>query len=177
MKINRLRDIPQLTSPGSWECDYHLCSIIPAIDKWVAEQGLNLDPDFQRDHVWTVQQQQEYMLYWLRGGKTARVLYFNNPNWMRAVKHTKYDEFVLVDGKQRLKAIRDFVSDKFTVCGKFFTQFEDYNRLSENTFRLNVNHLSSRKSVLQWYIEMNTSGVQHSEEDINKVKLLLEKEM
>ena len=40
----------------------------------------------------------------------------------------------------------------------------------------NVNNLKTKAEVLVWYIEFNTGGTVHTEEEINKVKMLLENE-
>lgn len=104
MKFN---NIPLFTRKGTWECDFALQDVLPQLDKWTAELGLNLDPDFQRFHVWTEKQQIDYMEFLLRGGSTGRTIYLNNPQWQRGWKIE--DEFVLVDGKQRVQALRRFL--------------------------------------------------------------------
>lgn len=45
--------------------------------------GLNLEPDFQRGHVWTDAQRISYMEGILRGtvGESQRVIQFNAPHW------------------------------------------------------------------------------------------------
>jgi len=46
----------------------------------------------------------------------------------------------------------------------------------KHDMRININDLPTRKDVLQWYLQMNTGGTVHTEEEINRVKMLLEKE-
>ena len=43
------------------------------------EDGLNLNPEFQRAHVWTREQQVAYVEYILRGGEVGRNITFNCP--------------------------------------------------------------------------------------------------
>ena len=64
------------------------------------EMGLDLDPDFQRGHVWTETQQRGFLEYSLRGGQSARHVYFNSPNW-----HQSRRPIQLIVGKQRLWAL------------------------------------------------------------------------
>lgn len=59
--------------------------------------GLDLNPDFQRAHVWTEQQQIAYVEYILKGGRSGKELYFNANNFPNVI-----GEYVIVDGKQRL---------------------------------------------------------------------------
>lgn len=42
--------------------------------------------------------------------------------------------------------------------------------------KVNINDLKSKREVLQWYIEMNAGGTPHSNEEIRRVKALMEKE-
>ncbi len=38
-----------------------------------------------------------------------------------------------------------------------------------------VNDLLTREEVLQWYIDLNTGGTDHTDEEINRVKEMLKK--
>jgi hypothetical protein len=39
-----------------------------------------------------------------------------------------------------------------------------------------VNDLKTREEVLQWYLDLNSGGVVHTEEELNRVREMLEKE-
>lgn len=43
-------DIPQFTSHGNWECSYSLVSFVKFIEDAEREEGLEMNPDFQRGH-------------------------------------------------------------------------------------------------------------------------------
>lgn len=173
----RFLDIPQLTRAGSWECDYELHCLWPFIEAKQRESGLNIDPDFQRAHVWTEAQQIAYLEFFLRGGKTGRVLYLNHPSWYTQIPRWRsYNDFVLVDGKQRLEAVRRFMHNEIRVFGSLFNEYTDVPRLATNTFRVNVNDLPTRAAVLQWYLEFNAGGTPHSEVELEHVRHLLAEE-
>lgn len=167
----KFRDIPQFTRHGSWECNFQFKDFVNEINKRIENDGLQLNPDFQRGNVWTEEQQIKYIEFLLRGGKTAKVIYFNHPHWNS--EDSKYKDFVCVDGLQRTIAIIAFVNNKFKVFNCYYKDFEDTPRAD---IRLNINDLQTRKEVLQWYIEFNSGGTIHTDEEINKVKELLEKE-
>lgn len=174
MKLTRFSDIPQFTDHGQWECDYTPDRLIKQVDEWVGE-GLDLDPDFQRGHVWTPKQQTSYVEFFLRGGKTARVLYFNNPAWMRGAK-TGYTDFVIVDGLQRLTAFRAFINNEIKVFGSYFREYTQSFRMGTNTVKVNMNDLQTRAEVLQWYLDFNSGGTVHSDEELARVSELLKAE-
>lgn len=167
----RFRDIPQFTSSGAWECDYDLEGVVRFIEDR-HDQQLNMNPDFQRPHVWTRKQQIAWLEFFLRGGKNGRVIYFNHPGWMRDYK----GEFVIVDGKQRCQAIQQFIHNKIRVFGAYFREYEDRRFMMHHTIRINVNDLKTRAEVLQWYIDMNAGGTPHTNKQIAKVKELLTQE-
>ena len=175
MKYTRFQDIPQLTRAGSWECDFDLENAWKQIQKWQADDdgggALDLNPDFQRAHVWTEAQQIAWLEFFLRGGKTGRVLYFNHEGWGRGYQGS----FVVVDGKQRIEAIRRFIENEIPVFGSYFSEFTDRLRLVQ-TVKINVNDLKTRANVLQWYIEFNAGGTPHTDAEIERVRDLLEKE-
>lgn len=49
----RFRDIPQFISDGSYQVNMSWEYLIEWLDQRVKEEGLQLNPDFQRGHVWT----------------------------------------------------------------------------------------------------------------------------
>lgn len=166
----RFRDIPQFIR-APYGVDVPLDSVTDTIQRY-ENMGLDLEPDFQRPHVWTTVQQERYVKYLLKGGISARTIYLNHPGWMKS-----YDgDFVIVDGKQRLKAICDFIHNKVKVFGLFYSEFEG-PLPTMCSIRIEINSLQTRAEVLQWYLDLNTGGVVHSDEEIEKVKGLLHKEL
>lgn len=43
-----------------------------------------------------------------------------------------------------------------------------------NSIKVNINNLKSKKEVLQWYIDMNAGGTPHTNEEINRIKKMIE---
>ena len=138
--------------------------------------GLNLDPEFQRGHVWTERKQIEFVEYCLMGGESSRVIMFNHPNWQGNYK----GEMVLVDGKQRLEAARKFMRNELPIFGgHYLNDFEDKEsllRTSNAHFIFKVFKLQTNKDVMEFYLKLNSGGVVHTQEELNKVKKLIEQE-
>lgn len=178
----KFSDIPQFTQPANYSVNISWDYLPICLDNWTNDaepgEGLNLNPDFQRGHVWTKKQQIAYVEFKLRGGTGSDVILFNAPNWMRSGGGVhSYKNFVLVDGKQRIQAILDFMDNKIPVFGHPIDKYEDkFDRMDHN-FLFKVNNLKSRADVLRWYLEINTGGVVHTSEEITKVRNLLDKEL
>lgn len=139
-----------------------------------AEYGtpINMDPDYQRGHVWTEEQQIKFVEHVLRGGNSGLRIYCNCPGW----GHDFRGPYEIVDGKQRVTAALRFLRNELPVFGgHYYKDFEDkLNNLIG--FEWSVNNLDTREKVLIWYLEMNDGLTAHTPEELNRVRGLLKKE-
>jgi uncharacterized protein with ParB-like and HNH nuclease domain len=173
-KITRFEDIPQFTRDGAWQCDFTLDYLVKHINEEIEEHGLQLNPDFQRGHVWTEEQQVAWLEFFLKGGKSGKIIYLNKPSWHFTVPDGAYDDYVCVDGLQRITAIQRFVNNEIKVFGSYYKEFTDKLRIT-NSIKLNVNDLKTEKEVLQWYVDMNMGGTPHTDDEIDRVKQMIAK--
>lgn len=172
-KPPRFEDVPRFTKDSNYAVDIPWDHLMRHLEKQFDEATCELNPDFQRGHVWTPDKQVAFVEFMLRGGKSARNLYFNCPGYQMG-SHAHY---VLVDGKQRLEAAVAFLNDKFPVFGGHVcSDFTDQMPMTGPSFRWHVNDLETRAEVLQWYLDLNTGGVVHTTDEIEKVRRLLVKE-
>jgi hypothetical protein len=163
--------IPQFTRGATYEVDVSWGHLLRHLEEHVTEMHLDIDPDFQRGHVWTLEQQIAYVEFCLRGGAASNRLLFNCPGW----KVGRIKDYVLVDGKQRLTAVVGFLKNEVPAFGYHYSEFTGTLRLHNPRFKWCVNDLGTRAEVLQWYLELNTGGTVHTEAEIAKVKRMLEK--
>lgn len=167
----RYDDLPKMTrNPG-----YRINLTWFDLEGWIARQAkrdLDLNPDFQRAHVWSELQQVRYIEFMLRGGNSGKDLYFNHPNWSRGGSGV----FVLVDGKQRLNAVLRFLHNEIPAFECYYRDWEGLP-VMDLQFIININDLKSREEVLQWYIDINAGGIAHTEAEIAKVREMLEEEL
>lgn len=158
----KFRDIPQMPR-ASYRVNHFINSIPETIEKYKKDHDFDLDPPFQRGYVWTLEQKIAYLEYLFRGGESGMNIYLNHSNWMN---FRKGGRLVLVDGKQRLNAVTEFLEDKVPVfSGKVFSDFEDKIPL-DFTLVFQICNLKTYKEVVQWYIAMNNGGTAHTEKDI-----------
>lgn len=172
-KITKFADIPQFTRDGNYQVNIDIRRIPQWIKNEQEEMNLQLNPTFQRGHVWTEEQQIAWLEFFLKGGKSGNEVYFNCPSWHYQVKSGEYDDYVCVDGLQRLTAICKFINNEIKVFGSYFKEFEDPRMANQHTLIVNVNDLKTEKEVLQWYIDMNAGGTPHTKDEIERVKRML----
>jgi hypothetical protein len=172
-KIIRARDCDDMLIPdGNYQINTSLDDLQRTINRYIKEDGLNLDPDFQRSHVWNMEQRIAYVEFLLKGGK-SNPIYFNHEGWMKSFN----GEFVIVDGKQRLTSILMFLNNEFPVfkdkdgesIGYYAKEFD----MIPNNIVFIINDLPNRKSVLNWYLQMNEGNVAHTETELNKVRNMI----
>ena len=94
----------------AWQVDVAFDYLESTLEDLIGRQ-LDLNPDFQRAHVWTEAQQAAFVEYILSGGPSARDLYFACEGWSGLGRE---NPCVIVDGKQRLEAVRRFLRNELS---------------------------------------------------------------
>lgn len=172
---NKFQDIPQfVSSVGKYDTNFRLDRFILFLDKEMVENGypMDLDPDYQRPYCWTEEQEINWIEFILRGGQSGRIFYFNDPNW--SYRQSKDGKLELVDGKQRLKALRRFINNEIKVFGTYYKDYEDRLDYCKHNVIMSVNNLATRKEVLKWYLGLNGGGMPHTKEELDRVYKLLD---
>lgn len=166
----KFRDIPKLTDSGSYSVHIPWGDLLWRLEKDKEELGLEIDPYFQRPHVWDEKRQIAYIEYCLQGGKSGLDVYFNCKGWMG-----DFDgPYQLVDGKQRLHDVTRFMQNEVPAFGTFYKDFEDRLLNTGCYFNFHINDLDTQQKVLTWYIEMNQGHVAHTKDELNRIRKLLE---
>lgn len=168
------------------ECRYN-CDVQFTDLNWHIERyrknydGFDENPDFQRGYVWTEEQQIKYIESFIRGavGDTARTITLNCPDFQRDKdKKSDLTGFVVVDGLQRLTAVRRFMNDEIRVfndavsggCDYDFFNYSRFNLKSSNGLKFNILNLQTKKEVIDYYIAFNDGGTAHTKEEIDRVR-------
>lgn len=140
--------------------------------KWITDRaiasGVDLNPLFQRPRVWTPEQKTKYLEFRLMGGQTGRDIHFNTASPNRGWT----EPLLLMDGKQRVDAVLEFLADKVPVFGHVLSEYEDRPDYSMAEFHFHVHNFEDPDDILQWYCDMNRGGVIHSDAEIQLVQAL-----
>tara|TARA_B100001778_G_scaffold330827_1_gene333985 strand:- start:13352 stop:13867 length:516 start_codon:yes stop_codon:yes gene_type:complete len=153
------------------ECFFGLSRLENSIN----EYPITLDADFQRGHVWTEEHQINFMSYLLSGGAVPPCYANIGPNGTWRVGE-------MVDGKQRVTAcIRWRNGEIPAIINDKEIRWNDLNeraqRMCSSQIGLRIAMLhTDRKGALEVYIKINSGGVVHTKEEIDRVRRLLEQE-
>ena len=136
-----------------------------------------LEPDFQRGHVWTQDQQIAYVEAIFRKTAPNRIM-FNCPGWTRestTAGDINDNEFQCIDGLQRLTACRKFMAGEFTLFGKYKAQDLKGTPFDPRRFTLQfcIYEFNSRADLLNHYLRINSGGSVHTPEELDRVRALL----
>ena len=156
------------------------------IEKFIAEQTNNMQmmggsfelvPDFQRGHVWTVEQRKSYVEALFKSTASTHIL-FNCPGWLRSdgddgdiAAHT----FQCIDGLQRLTSVRQFVAGDLSVFNGMTADDFKGSPFDLKRYRLkfSVYEFSHRAELLQFYLDLN-GGTVHAQSELDRVQQLLD---
>ena len=174
-EIKNWLDIPRDLYFGGYKVNCSMENLANMVaDMAEGHEALELEPDFQRHHVWNDAQRTAYVEYVLRGGLSSCEIYFNSPNWLGSGGNYGEGTFQLVDGLQRYTAITKFINNEIPAFGCLYNEREGKTRGHQMVVA--VNNLATRKEVLEWYLLLNDGGVNHTRDELDRVRDLLEKE-
>lgn len=135
------------------------------------EESYNMDPDYQRGHVWEEAQRSSFVGFVLEGGQAPPIV----------VNNVRYEEEgvrEVVDGKQRLTSLlmwmRGEIPATLSNGVKVYRKDVSGRLFQVDVLITRVNF--TRKQALRYYIKTNSGGTVHSKDEIKRVQDLLEKE-
>lgn len=139
--------------------------------------SFELDPDFQRGHVWTDSQRSLFIESLLRGCAPKNIL-FNCPGWSKRSDSGDIPEhtFQCVDGLQRLTAVRMFMADDISIFGGIRASDLRGSPFDPGRYTLSASiyEFSARSDLLTFYIDLNRGGTVHADSEIQRVRELLQ---
>lgn len=164
MKIFTSKEAKKIMFPrGIYNVNFTLGNFEKELEDLAAGFTLNLNPIYQRGSVWSLEQKQKYIEFLLKKPKDGITLYFNCSNFT----NLKNCDFNCLDGQQRIKAILDFLHGKIKPYGFIVNQFEE-KVLKAILLEIVVFEFKTIQEEALWYLNFNSAGVNHSEDDIKK---------
>lgn len=131
--------------------------------------GLNLDPEYQREHVWTIEDKVNLIDSIFNNVDIGKFVYV----------HLGYNgeySYEVLDGKQRIRAILDYYEDRFQYRGKFFSELSNRDQDHFDGYSISYAEIqnATQEQKLQYFLKLNTGGRIMSKEHLSKVEKQLE---
>lgn len=135
----------------------------------------DLTPDFQRSNdCWSREQQISYIENVFRGIAPTE-LKFNSDNY-NLNDPALPENFVCIDGLQRITAILSFLNEEYAIfSGKITASSLKGTTFDPKLFRLQIKmyNFTERNDLLNFYIKLNSGGTVHTSEEIDRVKQMI----
>ena len=160
-------------------CTYRVDWGVASIPRFIEQYNIDMDPDYQRDYIWTVDQKKAFVGAVIQNHNTIPIFWFNSEGPLE-----NRNKVEVVDGKQRINAILGWLDNKYEAicpCGEVFW-YKDIDEIGRRilgmatTLKMHFVQLS-RKDVLKFYLALNSGGTIHNEKDLSKVRKMLEEEI
>jgi hypothetical protein len=132
--------------------------------------GVDFDVDYQRDHVWTLDDKVALIDSIFNNVDIGKFVFVE-----RDLRH-EGKLYEIIDGKQRLTAICEFVEGRFPYKGVYFAEMSnnDKNKITNHGISYGCLQNPTRRAIFETFIKLNTSGRPMENKDIDKVKKLLD---
>lgn len=153
-----------------------LTTSLKRVYQWYKDKQVDLNPVYQRDLVWTQEQKEHYLinLFESRASIEPTVVQYYEAD-------TNNEIYEVLDGKQRLSALFDFIDNKISVNGLYFKDLHDADQKFLMNHDVNYRRIISEKdsgdldikTKLQLFYEINLYGTKMSDEDLERVQTLL----
>lgn len=163
---------------AKWQADYDWDDLEDGLARLATRHGgLELNPDFQRGHVWSKAQQTHFIENCLRGvvASSGFLLQFNCPGWFDDVASTDLPSCLqCVDGLQRYTAVTEFMKGNVQPFG-FTAEQLSSTQFSPRRFHMKVavHDFAKRADLLEHYLAINAGGTPHSADELERVRGLL----
>ena len=133
-------------------------------------------PEYQRELVWTLEQKQNLIKSLLYGNPIGDLLFkkeFETDEQGR--KNTLRIDWSIIDGQQRVNAIREFFLNKFTIDDKYFKDLKywDARKFLDTGIKVISIQDITLEEEINIYLNRNCGGTMHTQEDLDKARSFL----
>lgn len=128
----------------------------------------DMQPVYQRGLVWDIETKQNLIDALVQGGSIGAITFAKNG-------YSSGNIYEILDGKQRLTTIAEFVADGFTYQGIYFSELSP--KAQSDFFNTSVSVIdvsfSNNNEKIEYFIELNSAGVKVSQEFLEGLKTLI----
>lgn len=161
------RDIPQYPR-AHYQVHVSLDYLTEHVKGYAEYYGFTMEPEYQRDHVWTMEQRTAYVEHVLMGGETGLEIIVNVQNFHNQRKPQGVAE--VLDGKQRLTSLLMFMRDEVQAFGRLASEYEGKCRHAHIVWKVvDLNPVET----MRLYVMLNAGGTAHTKEEIDRVRALI----
>ena len=121
----------------------------------VTSFGVDMEPDYQRGLVWTAEDKAKLIESIFQQVDIGKFVFRKLPYAPNA------PTYEIVDGKQRLSTLVEFVYDQFPYTGRYWSQLSQADRGFIEDYQASIAQLDetyTRQQILDLFVRLNTGG-------------------
>jgi hypothetical protein len=148
----------------------------------VVDFGVDFNPPYQRGMVWDIEDKQLLIDSIFRGADIGKFVFLTREHETKKNADGQQETlplYEILDGKQRLSALIEFVYDGFTYNGLRFSQMSESDRRFITNYSVNIAEIPkesmSEADILRLFIRLNTAGKPQDPDHLKKLQAELEK--
>lgn len=164
--------LERLTDEEDIFFQYAQRDVMALVYMYFDEMGLDLDVEYQRGLVWTLEQKVDLIKSMFKNIDIGKFCIIKRPWGDDPHKPATPLLYEVLDGKQRITAIIDFFLDRFQYEGKYFSELHPFDRNHIRHYRISYAETQplTREQKLRYFLKLNTTGVPVDQQHIEKVK-------
>lgn len=139
-------------------------------------QGLNFDPDYQRELVWDIEDKISLIDSIFNNIDIGKFSFIVINHTKEGFDYNKDYFYEILDGKQRLSTIREFYEDRLVYRGRKYSELNIHDRFHFDQYPISrgeVKEPKDRNDIYRYFLKLNTGGKPMPQEQIEKVKSLI----
>jgi uncharacterized protein with ParB-like and HNH nuclease domain len=133
--------------------------------------GLDMNPPYQRDYVWSLEQKQQLI----------DSIFNIVPIGVFVYNRNRYDcgkeLYTVIDGKQRINALTEYVENRFQYKGKYFNDLHprDQNCIENYGILKATCEEFTLKEQMEVFVKINSTGVIQNVDHLKHVQSMIDK--
>lgn len=130
------------------------------------ETGLDMNPEYQRGNVWTLEQKILLIDSIFKNVDIGKFTIIRRP--FREKQEHYYE---VLDGKQRITAIAEFFEGRFTYKGLKYRELHWKDQIHFKNYAVSYAEIEplTKEQKYRYFLKLNTTGVPHDSEHLDKV--------
>ena len=149
------------------EIRFHNTSLDSLLHR-IYHSGVNFDPEYQRDLVWDLADKVSLIDSIFNNIEIGKFAFIK--------RDYSYDIFYeILDGKQRLTALREFYEDRFEYKGCTYSEMSPDDRHHFRNTGVTIGDIAEpkdRKDIYRYFVKLNTAGKPIDQSHLDKIKKL-----
>lgn len=172
----KFASIPQFAEREEMRLQFYQTGI-NSLDSLVYHAGLDTQPDYQRGLVWSLEDKQKLIDSIFKGVDIGKFVFIKRDYDRK--KNVSEHLYEVLDGKQRVTTILEYLEDRFEYNGYKFSELHPRDQAHIRSYPISVADVTNptKEQIYRYFLRLNVSGKPIDQKHLDHVSKLLHDEM